>query len=66
MTYQVHLDKGPKGMAARTACGRSIVRTPLSVGWDGFKLEPLAYRCAKCASSKQFEVNSKMDARKAA
>ena len=59
-----HLNKGPKGMAARTACGRNILRTPFSCYWETFKQEPVQYRCIKCAASKQFEVNAKMDARK--
>jgi hypothetical protein len=65
MAYQMHLDKGPKGMAAKTACGRSILRTPMSTHWEGFKSEPAQYRCIKCSASKQAEVNAKMDARKA-
>lgn len=60
-----HLNKGPSGMASRTACGRNILRTPISVNWTEFKGEPNQYRCIKCATSKQFEVNAKMDARKA-
>lgn len=48
-----------------TACGRNILRTPMSVNWNEFKTEPAEYRCVKCCASKQFEVNSKMDARKA-
>jgi hypothetical protein len=51
-------------MAARTACGRSILRTPMSTDWLGFKSEPAQYRCIKCVASKQFEVNTRMDARK--
>ena len=66
MAHQMHLDKGPKGMAARTACGRNILRTPMSTDWENFKMEAAAYRCIKCVASKQFEVNSKMDACKAA
>jgi hypothetical protein len=66
MTHQMHLDKGPTGMASRTACGRNILRTPMSTNWENFKMEPVAYRCIKCVASKQFEVNSKMDVRKAA
>lgn len=65
MALQLHLDKGPKGMAARTACGRNILRTPLSTDWENFKMEAFRYRCIKCVASKQFEVNSKMDVRKA-
>ena len=60
-----HLNKGPAGMASMTACGRNILRTPISVNWNEFKTEPAEYRCVKCCASKQFEVNSKMDARKA-
>ena len=60
-----HLNKGPSGMAAKTACGRTLLRTPISTNWEEFKHEPVSYRCIKCVSSKQFEVNSKMDARKA-
>jgi hypothetical protein len=60
-----HLNKSGSGMASKTACGRNILRTPISVNWAGFKQEPKEYRCIKCASSKQFEVNAKMDAKKA-
>jgi hypothetical protein len=60
-----HLNKSGLGMASKTACGRNILRTPISVNWAGFKQEPTEYRCIKCVSSKQFEVNTKMDARKA-
>tara|TARA_R110000796_G_scaffold33657_5_gene87182 strand:- start:717 stop:914 length:198 start_codon:yes stop_codon:yes gene_type:complete len=59
-----HLNKSGTGMASKTACGRNILRTPLSVNWSGFKTEPAQYRCIKCVASKQFEVNQKMDARK--
>jgi len=65
MSHQMHLNKGPTGMAARTACGRNILRTPMSTDWENFKMEAAAYRCIKCVSSKQFEVNTRMDARKA-
>ena len=63
-TRQMHLDKGPTGMASSTACGRNILRTPLSASWAEFKAEPVAYRCIKCNTSKQFEVNTRMDAKK--
>jgi len=53
-------------MASKTACGRNILRAHFSVDWVGFKQEPTEYRCIKCTSSKQFEVNAKMDIRKAA
>jgi hypothetical protein len=66
MTYQMHLNKSGSGFTSRTACGRSLVRTPMSTDWENFKMEAPAYRCIKCVSSKQFEVNAKSDARKAA
>lgn len=56
---QMHLDKGKKGMASRTACGRNILRTPMSTNWSGFLEERPENRCAKCATSKQAEVNSR-------
>lgn len=60
-----HLEKSGLGMSIKTACGRNILRTPISVNWVGFKDEPAQYRCVKCVTSKQFEVNTRMDARKA-
>ena len=52
MAYrQMHLDKGPTGMASRTACGRNILRTPMSTDWAGFTGELEANRCAKCSAS---------------
>lgn len=48
-------------MAARTACGRNILRTPMSCDWGGFKLTPASQQCEKCAGSKQFEVNTRRD-----
>ena len=63
--HVIHLNKSGSGMTSKTACGRSILRTPMSVNWTGFKEEPAQYRCAKCVASKQFEVNTKMDTRNA-
>jgi hypothetical protein len=54
-----HLNKGPSGMASMTACGRNILRTPISVNWAEFKDEPTQYRCVKCSNSKQAEVNAR-------
>lgn len=65
MAYQMHLNKSGSGFASRTACGRNILRTPMSTDWEDFKREVPAYRCVKCAASKQAEVNAKSDARKA-
>jgi hypothetical protein len=66
MSRQMHLNKGGAGWASRTACGRNLLRTPMSVNWEDFKREVPDYRCAKCVASKQFEFNLKMDARKTA
>jgi hypothetical protein len=65
MTHQVHLNKSGSGMASKTACGRNILRTPMAANWGDYKNEPVQYRCIKCETSKQFEVNARMDARKA-
>jgi hypothetical protein len=62
---KVHLNKSGSGMASMTACGRNILRTPLSVNWTEYKQESLQYRCTKCESSKQFSVNTRMDSRNA-
>lgn len=45
MAYMMHLDKSGSGMASRTACGRNILRTPLSTNWAGFTGERKEYRC---------------------
>lgn len=60
-TRQMHLNKNGNGMAARTACGRNILRTPMSCGWEGFKMEPTNRQCEKCAASKQAALNSRRD-----
>ena len=59
-----HLNKSGTGFTSKTACGRNILRTPISVNWSAFKIEPTEYRCVKCSSSKQFEVNARSDAKK--
>jgi len=59
-----HLNKGGFGMAAKTACGRSVLRTPISVNWEEFKQEREEARCTKCVASKQFSFNLKMDEKK--
>ncbi len=66
MSYQMHLNKGGSGFTSMTACGRNLLRTPMSVKWEDFKNEPEEKRCAKCQASKQFEVNTRMDLRKQA
>jgi hypothetical protein len=66
MTRVTHLNKSGTGWASKTACGRSLLRTPFSMNWEEYKKEPVEYRCVKCESSKQKEVNLKMDIRKLA
>lgn len=61
-----HLNKGGEGWASKTACGRNMLRTPFSINWSDFKKEPTQYRCIKCVASKQFELNTRVDAKKAA
>jgi hypothetical protein len=63
---QMHLNKGGAGMSAGTACGRNILRTPMSTGWAEFKVTPADQQCAKCAASKQAEVNKRGDLRQTA
>ena len=65
MTHQMHLNKSGSGMASRTACGRNILRTPMSLAWAGFKLTPRDQQCELCACSKYAAVNTKSDERKA-
>ena len=65
MSYQMHLNKGGSGWTSKTACGRNMIRTPMSMNWEDFKKEVPQYQCIKCVLSKQFEVNAKMDVRKA-
>jgi hypothetical protein len=52
-----HLHKSGSGMAAKTACGRNLLRTPISVNFDEFQKEPAFYRCIKCMNSKQYLIN---------
>jgi hypothetical protein len=58
-----HLNKGGAGWASKTACGRNLLRTPMSANWSEFKNMPNEYRCVKCVASKQFSFNVKVDAR---
>lgn len=62
MTLVTHLNKSGSGMASKTACGRNILRTPISTNWEEFKSD--AHQCEKCAASRQAELNAKADANK--
>lgn len=57
--HQMHLNKSGSGMSSKTACGRNVLRTPMSANWEDFKVE--GHRCAKCEQSKQFELNTRAD-----
>ncbi len=61
---QMHLNKSGSGMASKTACGRNVLRTPMSTNWENFKNQPEGHQCEKCAASKQAALNAKMDAKK--
>ena len=56
-----HLNKSGSGWASKTACGRGLLRTPISTDWEGFKNEAAKYQCVKCAASKQAELNARRD-----
>jgi len=58
----MHLNKYGSGMTSRTACGRNILRTPMSGTWSEFKADQ--YQCAKCAASKQADFFTRIDAKK--
>lgn len=62
-TRQMHLNKGGNGMAAKTACGRTLLRTPMSTDWKQFKAEPSEHQCVKCAASKYAAFLAKSDAK---
>jgi hypothetical protein len=59
---QLHLHKGGSGMASHTACGRNVIRTPLSAPWGTFKNAPVEQRCEKCNASKQAALNARLEA----
>ena len=64
MSYrQMHLDKSGSGMAARTACGPTILRTRLWVNWPEFKILQPDEQCAKCAATRQADINKRYDAK---
>ena len=59
MIRQVHLNKAGVGMAAKTACGRNVLRTPISTNWQEFKNELPEHQCQKCSTSKQAALNAR-------
>ncbi|MBY0262950.1 MAG: hypothetical protein K2Q20_11435 [Phycisphaerales bacterium] len=56
---QIHLNKTNGG----TACGRSPIRTPISVAWEAFKKVPTEQKCERCAASKQAALNARNEAK---
>jgi hypothetical protein len=58
----MHLNKYGSGMTSRTACGRNILRTPMSGSWSEFKADQ--YQCVKCETSKQADLFKRIDAKK--
>ena len=63
MAHVTHLNKSGAGMASNTACGRNIMRSPLSTNWEGFKALGSNLRCAKCEASKTFEFLTRNDSK---
>ena len=59
MSLAMHLKKSGSGMSSMTACGRNIVRTPMSTNWEGFK--STYKRCEKCEQSKLFAFLTRQD-----
>jgi hypothetical protein len=48
---KMHLQRSGEGKAARTACGRDILRTPMSVKWMTFVTLPDSQVCMRCRTS---------------
>lgn len=61
MAFVTHLNKSGKGWSSKTACGRNLLRTPISTDWEGFKTTDARYQCAKCSASRQAELNERRD-----
>lgn len=58
----MHLIKSGVGMGSRTACGRNIIRTPMSTDWAGFTGAYSNRQCEKCAASPHAEFQAKQQA----
>ena len=54
-----HLHKYGSGFTSKTACGRNLLRTPMSTNWEEFKTD--SYKCVKCESSKQADLFKRID-----
>jgi len=64
MAHSLHLHSTGSGMASTTACGRNVMRTPMSAGWEQFKAEAYLTRCDKCEASRLFAFLQKQDLNK--
>jgi hypothetical protein len=58
-----HLHKYGSGFTSKTACGRNLLRTPMSTNWEEFKKD--SYKCVKCESSKQADLFKRIDLKNA-
>lgn len=61
MSRSMHLIQGGRGMGAKSACGRNVLRMPLGTDWEGFKATPIGMRCVKCAESKTAALNARRE-----
>jgi len=64
MVRVTHLNKSGAGFTSKTACGRNVMRTPISTNWADFRTAP--DKCAKCDASKHADFLRKCDAKKTA
>ena len=64
MARVTHLNKSGAGFASKTACGRNVLRTPISTNWAHFLAAP--DKCAKCDASIHAAFLRKCDAKKTA
>ena len=62
---KLHLNKSGSGFASKTACGRNLLRTPMSGDWEMFKAEPFTNQCDKCAASAHAAFHFRQDQKKA-
>jgi hypothetical protein len=61
MAHVLHLHSSGSGFASKTACGRNLLRTPMSAAWDQFKEDVHMHHCDKCKASRLFAFLQKQD-----
>ena len=64
MARVMHLNKSGSGWSSKTACGRSMLRTPMAIGWEDFKTVSPEYQCENCKESQFFSFMIREDAKK--